>query len=132
MKYKFKIFFLTHPFSFFIFQVVKQLWKHIRDNNLQDPKNKRIIICDEPLRALFYVDSIDMFQMNKALTKHIWPLNDEAGISIKNYPLLFKIMAKLSKLMLLYCVCLAKIAFHYLAFLDSFYNFYSLTSTCSN
>ncbi|KAH7517935.1 hypothetical protein FEM48_Zijuj09G0117000 [Ziziphus jujuba var. spinosa] len=59
--------------------VVKQLWKHIRDNNLQDPKNKRIIICDEPLRALFYVDSIDMFQMNKALTKHIWPLNDEAA-----------------------------------------------------
>ncbi|KAF3435351.1 hypothetical protein FNV43_RR22440 [Rhamnella rubrinervis] len=60
-------------------EVVKRLWNHIRENNLQDPKNKRNIICDESLHALFCVDSIDMFQMNKALSKHIWPLNDEAA-----------------------------------------------------
>ncbi|XP_056160830.1 uncharacterized protein LOC115672594 isoform X3 [Syzygium oleosum] len=57
-------------------EVVKRLWAYIRANSLQDPKNKQTIICDESLRSLFCVDSINMFQMNKALSKHIWPLND--------------------------------------------------------
>ncbi|KAG5247696.1 protein TRI [Salix suchowensis] len=57
--------------------VVKKLWAYIREMNLQDPKNKRNIICDESLRALFNVDSIDMFQMNKALSKHIWAVCEE-------------------------------------------------------
>ncbi|KAJ6927118.1 upstream activation factor subunit spp27-like isoform X1 [Populus alba x Populus x berolinensis] len=57
--------------------VVKKLWAYIREKNLQDPKNKRNIICDESLRALFNVDSIDMFQMNKALSKHIWALGEK-------------------------------------------------------
>ncbi|XP_073005625.1 uncharacterized protein [Typha latifolia] len=61
-------------------EVVKKLWAYIRENNLQDPNNKRKIICDERLRSLFNVNSIDMFQMNKALTKHIWPLaSEDAG-----------------------------------------------------
>ncbi|KAG6605305.1 hypothetical protein SDJN03_02622, partial [Cucurbita argyrosperma subsp. sororia] len=55
-------------------EVVKQLWNHIREKNLQDPSNRRNILCDEPFKALFGVNSIDMFQMNKALSKHIWPL----------------------------------------------------------
>ncbi|KAL8473126.1 hypothetical protein ACS0TY_030094 [Phlomoides rotata] len=58
-------------------EVVKQLWMHIRENNLQDPSNKRNIICDDILRNLFSVDTIDMFQMNKVLTKHIWPLDSD-------------------------------------------------------
>ncbi|KAL3722434.1 hypothetical protein ACJRO7_034755 [Eucalyptus globulus] len=56
-------------------EVVKRLWAYIRANNLQDPKNKQNIVCDESLRSLFCVDTINMFQMNKALSKHIWPLN---------------------------------------------------------
>lgn len=63
-----------------IFQVVKKVWAYIRENNLQDPKNKRNIICDESLHALFRVKSINMFQMNKALSKHIWPLSEGDGI----------------------------------------------------
>ncbi|KAG8384431.1 hypothetical protein BUALT_Bualt04G0117200 [Buddleja alternifolia] len=63
-------------------EVVKLLWKFIRENNLQDPSNRRTIICNDTLRDLFGVDSIDMFQMNKALAKHIWPLgSDGASIS---------------------------------------------------
>lgn len=58
-------------------QVVKKLWAYIRENNLQDPSNKRKILCDERLKKIFNVNSIDMFQMNKALTKHIWPLNSD-------------------------------------------------------
>ncbi|KAJ0963414.1 hypothetical protein J5N97_028536 [Dioscorea zingiberensis] len=58
-------------------EVVKRLWAYIRENNLQDPANRRKIICDERLQNLFNVNVIDMFQMNKALSKHIWPLDSE-------------------------------------------------------
>ncbi|KAI4311926.1 hypothetical protein MLD38_036790 [Melastoma candidum] len=55
-------------------EIVKQLWVYIRKNNLQDPSNKRKIICDDALRAVFETDSTDMFKMNKLLSKHIHPL----------------------------------------------------------
>ncbi|XP_028055541.1 upstream activation factor subunit spp27-like isoform X3 [Camellia sinensis] len=58
-------------------EVVKQLWNYIREKNLQDPSNRRNIICDDTLRALFAVDCINMFQMNKSLAKHIWPLDSD-------------------------------------------------------
>ncbi|OVA10503.1 SWIB/MDM2 domain [Macleaya cordata] len=64
-------------------EVVKQLWAYIREKDLQDPKNRRNILCDEALRDLFRVDTINMFQMNKALSKHIWPLESEEGIAFK-------------------------------------------------
>ncbi|RLN18266.1 hypothetical protein C2845_PM02G46900 [Panicum miliaceum] len=62
-------------------EVVKKLWAYIRENNLQDQSNKRKILPDERLKKIFNVNSIDMFQMNKALTKHIWPLNSEGPAS---------------------------------------------------
>uniref|UniRef100_A0A7N1A2L8 DM2 domain-containing protein n=1 Tax=Kalanchoe fedtschenkoi TaxID=63787 RepID=A0A7N1A2L8_KALFE len=55
-------------------EIVKQLWAYIRKNNLQDPSNKRKIICDDALRAMFETDCTDMFKMNKLLSKHIIPL----------------------------------------------------------
>ncbi|XP_010270124.1 PREDICTED: uncharacterized protein LOC104606552 [Nelumbo nucifera] len=55
-------------------QIVKQLWAYIRKHNLQDPSNKRKIICDDALRLVFETDSTDMFKMNKLLAKHIIPL----------------------------------------------------------
>ncbi|KAL9158105.1 hypothetical protein ABFS82_08G046500 [Erythranthe guttata] len=60
-------------------EVVRQLWSYIKENNLQDPSNRRTIICDDTLRNLFEVDSIDMFQMNKSLAKHIWPLGSDSA-----------------------------------------------------
>lgn len=62
-------------------KVVKLLWIYIRENNLQDPSDKRNINCDDTLRDLFDVDSINMFQMNKALAKHIWPLDSDASVN---------------------------------------------------
>ncbi|KAK7309231.1 hypothetical protein RJT34_05791 [Clitoria ternatea] len=67
-------------------EVVKQLWAYIREKNLQDANNRRNIICDESLRALFGVDSINMFQMNKALAKHIWPLDSDDVVQVKSTP----------------------------------------------
>ncbi|XP_076907858.1 uncharacterized protein LOC143564474 [Bidens hawaiensis] len=51
--------------------IVKQLWAYIKKNNLQDPGNKRKIICDDALRVVFETDCTDMFKMNKLLAKHI-------------------------------------------------------------
>ncbi|KAL8098701.1 hypothetical protein AgCh_031448 [Apium graveolens] len=55
-------------------EIVKQLWIYIRKNNLQDPSNKRKIVCNDELRLVFETDSTDMFKMNKLLAKHIIPL----------------------------------------------------------
>ncbi|KAG6416459.1 hypothetical protein SASPL_123889 [Salvia splendens] len=52
-------------------EIVKQLWVYIRKHNLQDPENKRKIICDDALRLVFETDCTDMFKMNKLLAKHI-------------------------------------------------------------
>ncbi|KAL3651116.1 hypothetical protein CASFOL_007519 [Castilleja foliolosa] len=60
-------------------EVVKRLWCYIKENNLQDPSNRRNILCDDTLRNLFAVDTIDMFQMSKALTKHVWPLGSDGA-----------------------------------------------------
>ena len=48
-------------------QVVKQLWEYIKGNDRQNPQDKREIICDDNLRAIFNADKIDMFKMNKVL-----------------------------------------------------------------
>lgn len=55
-------------------EIVKQLWAYIRKHNLQDPGNKRKIICNDELRLVFETDCTDMFKMNKLLSKHIIPL----------------------------------------------------------
>nr|XP_011460704.1 PREDICTED: upstream activation factor subunit UAF30-like [Fragaria vesca subsp. vesca] len=52
-------------------EIVKQLWAYIRKHNLQDPGNKRKIICNDELRLVFETDCTDMFKMNKLLAKHI-------------------------------------------------------------
>ncbi|KAK2387107.1 SWIB complex BAF60b domain-containing protein [Trifolium repens] len=52
-------------------EIVKQLWAYIKKNNLQDPNNKRKIICNDELRVVFETDCTDMFKMNKLLAKHI-------------------------------------------------------------
>ncbi|KAI4367630.1 hypothetical protein MLD38_023343 [Melastoma candidum] len=65
-------------------EVVRKVWNYIREKDLQDPRNRKEILCDEKLRKLFSVDSIDMFQMNKALAKHIWPLDESIQQKIKS------------------------------------------------
>ena len=52
-------------------QIVKQLWNHIKSNNMQNPENKKEIICDDQFRAVFKVDRIDMFKMNKELGQYV-------------------------------------------------------------
>lgn len=52
-------------------QTVKQLWDYIKGKELQDPKNKKVIVGDEKFRAVFGQARLDMFQMNKLLGDHL-------------------------------------------------------------
>jgi chromatin remodeling complex protein RSC6 len=53
------------------FTLSKIFWAHIKANNLQsDPSNKRIIVCDDKLKALFGVERFEMFQLAKHIKKH--------------------------------------------------------------
>ncbi|KAK1770214.1 upstream activation factor subunit spp27 [Phialemonium atrogriseum] len=58
-------------------QVVKKLWEHIKANDLQDPKDKRQILCDDKMQAVFKTAKLDMFQMNKLLGHQLYPIDDE-------------------------------------------------------
>ncbi|AAD18716.1 hypothetical protein CpB0601 [Chlamydia pneumoniae TW-183] len=53
-------------------EIVKKVWEYIKKHNCQDQKNKRNILPDANLAKVFgSSDPIDMFQMTKALSKHI-------------------------------------------------------------
>ena len=52
-------------------EVVSKVWDYIKKNNLQDPQNKREIMADEKLQAVFGKDSVTMFEMNKHLAQHL-------------------------------------------------------------
>jgi len=53
-------------------EVVKKLWEYIKGHNLQDPTNKRNIIADEPLKAVFGgKEVVNMFEMTKLVSAHL-------------------------------------------------------------
>ena len=55
-------------------QCVKRIWAYVRENELQDPKDKRQIRCDDALRAVFKSDKVHMFTMNKILNQNLYDL----------------------------------------------------------
>jgi chromatin remodeling complex protein RSC6 len=53
-------------------EVVSKVWDYIKANNLQNPENKREILADEKLRAVFGgKDKVSMFEMNKHFAQHL-------------------------------------------------------------
>jgi upstream activation factor subunit UAF30 len=52
-------------------EVTKKVWAHIKKNKLQNPENKREIIADDKLQPVFGGKKLDMFQMTKAINKHL-------------------------------------------------------------
>ena len=55
-------------------EVVSKVWDYIKKNNLQDPQNpqnKREIMADEKLQAVFGKNRVTMFKMNKHLAQHL-------------------------------------------------------------
>lgn len=54
------------------FGVVKALWVYIKEHNLQDPKDKRKIVCDDALFKIFKTKKVSMFSMNKHIGRHLY------------------------------------------------------------
>jgi len=52
-------------------EVVSKVWDYIKKNKLQDPQNKREIMADEKLQAVFGKTRVTMFEMNKHLAQHL-------------------------------------------------------------
>ena len=44
-------------------EVVKRLWAHIKSNNLQNPKDKRIILCDDAFYSIFKRKTVHMMKV---------------------------------------------------------------------
>ena len=52
-------------------EVTKLLWDYIKANNLQNPANKRNILCDAKLKAVMGKDEVTMFEMAGLVGKHL-------------------------------------------------------------
>lgn len=52
-------------------EVVKKLWEYIKKHNLQNPANKRNILADEKLKAIFGKSEVTMFEMTKLVSAHL-------------------------------------------------------------
>ncbi|MEG2049011.1 MAG: SWIB/MDM2 domain-containing protein, partial [Comamonas sp.] len=52
-------------------EVVKKVWDYVKAHNLQDPKDKRIIVADAKLLPVFGKDRIGMFELTGIVGKHL-------------------------------------------------------------
>ena len=58
-------------------EVVSKVWDYIKKHELQNPENRREILADDNLEAVFGKKKVTMFEMNKYLTQHL--TSPEAG-----------------------------------------------------
>ena len=52
-------------------EVVSKVWDYIKKHELQNPENRREILADDKLEAVFGKKKVTMFEMNKYLTQHL-------------------------------------------------------------
>ncbi len=52
-------------------EAVSKVWEYIKENNLQNPENRREILADDKLGKVFGTDKVTMFEMNKHLARHL-------------------------------------------------------------
>ena len=52
-------------------EAIKRLWDYIKAHNLQNPANKRNILCDGPLKAVMGKDEVTMFEMTGLVSRHL-------------------------------------------------------------
>ncbi len=53
-------------------ELTKKLWDYIKSNDLQNPSNKREIVADDKLKAVFDgKDKVSMFEMTKLVSGHL-------------------------------------------------------------
>ena len=53
-------------------EITKRVWEYVRNNKLQDEKNRRNINADDKLRKVFGgKDQVTMFEMTKLVNQHL-------------------------------------------------------------
>ena len=52
-------------------EVVSKVWEYIKQHQLQNPENRREILADDKLEAVFGKKKVTMFEMNKYLAQHL-------------------------------------------------------------
>ena len=53
-------------------EITKKLWHYIKRNNLQDPKERRMIVADDKMKPVFGGKGrVSMFEMTKLVNKHL-------------------------------------------------------------
>ncbi len=52
-------------------KVVQKMWEYIKKNKCQDEQNRRMINPDAKLAKVLGKKTLDMFQMTKAISKHL-------------------------------------------------------------
>lgn len=52
-------------------EATKHLWEYIKAHNLQNPANKRNIICDDKLLEVMGKREVTMFEMTGLVGKHL-------------------------------------------------------------
>ena len=52
-------------------EVVSKVWAYIKQRELQNPENRREILADDKLEAVFGKSKVTMFEMNKHLAQHL-------------------------------------------------------------
>lgn len=53
-------------------ETTKRIWQYIKSNELQDPKDKRFIICDAKMREIFRQEKVHMFTMTKLISQQMY------------------------------------------------------------
>lgn len=63
-------------------EVTKRVWNYIKDRNLQDQTNRRMINADQSLRVIFGGrDQVSMFELAALVNKHLTPYTRSANTS---------------------------------------------------
>jgi chromatin remodeling complex protein RSC6 len=52
-------------------EVTKRIWDYIKAHNLQNPANKRNILCDQRLKGVMGKDEVTMFEMTRLVARHL-------------------------------------------------------------
>ncbi|KAF8252613.1 SWIB-domain-containing protein [Wilcoxina mikolae CBS 423.85] len=59
-------------------EVVKRIWAYVKLHGLQDPQDRRYILCDDNMKPVFG-DKVHMFTMNKVLATNMYKAEDVAS-----------------------------------------------------
>ena len=52
-------------------EVTKKILEYIKKHDLQNPANKRNMLADDKLKAIFGKDEVTMFEMTKLVSGHL-------------------------------------------------------------